>query len=137
MPVTKQTMLATIVVNDAKLDLIEGSDKLAITAKLKANALGNLTANGVVKIEGSLFYKASEGAFYLKDPKIVELNITQVPVQFHEQIKTLAQSGLAKSLAKRPVYKLKETDIKQSLAKTMLKSIVVKNQTLVATLGFF
>ena len=137
MPVTKQTMLATIVVDQAKLGLIEGSDKLAIAAKLNATLLGGVKATGDLKIQGTLSYKASEGAFYLKDPEIVELNINEIPPRFHDQIKQLAQKGLAKKLSTQPVYKLKDDDMKQSLAKSMLKSLQVKNKTLIATLGLF
>ena len=137
MPVTKQTMMATIVVDQAKLELIEGSDKLAIAAKLNATLLGGLNATGDVKIQGTLSYNAKQGAFYLKDPEVVELNINEIPPRFHEQIKQLAQKGIAKKLSTQPVYKLKDDDMKQSLAKSMLKSLQVKNKTLIATLGLF
>ncbi len=137
MPVTKQTMLATVVVDNAKLELIEGSDKLAIAAKLNAQILGNLNATGDVKIQGTLSYNAKEGAFYLKNPEIIELNINEIPPKFHDQVKQLAQKGVAKKLSNQPVYKLKDDDTKQSLAKSMLKSLQVKNKTLIATLGLF
>jgi len=137
MPVTKQTMLATVVVDNAKLELIEGSDKLAIAAQLNAKILGNLNASGDMKIQGTLSYNAKEGAFYLKNPEIIELNINEIPPRFHDQIKQLAQKGVAKKLSKQPVYKLKDDDTKQSLAKSMLKSLQVKNKTLIATLGLF
>ena len=137
MPVTKQTMMATIVVDSAKLELIEGSDKLAIAAKLNAKLLGNLNATGNLKIQGTLSYNAKEGAFYLKDPEIIDLNINEIPPNFHDQIKQLAQKGVTKKLSEQPVYKLKDDDIKQSLAKSMLKSLQVKNKILIATLGLF
>ncbi len=137
MPVTKQTMLATVVVDNAKLELIEGSDKLSIAAKLNATLLGGLNATGDLKIQGTLSYNAKEGAFYLKDPEIIELNINEIPPRFHDQIKQLAQKGLAKKLSNQPVYKLKDDDMKQNLAKSMLKSLQVKNKTLIATLGLF
>ncbi|MEH6348068.1 MAG: DUF1439 domain-containing protein [Bermanella sp.] len=137
MPVTKKTMLATVVVDNAKLELIEGSDKLAIAAKLNAVLLGNLNATGDLKIQGTLSYNAKEGAFYLKDPEIIELNINEIPPRFHDQIKQLAQKGVAKKLSNQPVYKLKDDDMKQNLAKSMLKSLQVKNKTLIATLGLF
>lgn len=137
MPVTKKTMLATVVVDKAKLELIEGSDKLAIAAKLNAVLLGNLNATGDLKIQGTLSYNAKEGAFYLKNPEIIELNINEIPPRFHEQVKQLAQKGVAKKLSNQPVYKLKDDDMKQNLAKSMLKSLQVKNKTLIATLGLF
>ncbi len=137
MPVTKQTMMATIVVDQAKLELVEGSDKLAIAAKLNATLLGGLKATGDVKIQGTLTYNAKEGAFYLQSPEIIELIINEIPPRFHDQIKQLAQKGMAKKLSDQPVYKLKDDDMKQNLAKSMLKSLQVKNKTLVATLGLF
>ncbi len=137
MPVTKKTMLATIVVDDAILNLVEGSDQLALSATIQADALGGLTASGSLKIMGTLKYNAKQGAFYFNNPKLVELNIKEMPPKFHEQIKKLAQGALAKSLSRYPVYKLKDDNMKQQLAKTMLKSMEVKDQNLVVTLGLF
>ncbi len=137
MPITKKTMLATVVVDNADLTLIEGSDKLAISATIQANALGGLMANGNINIQGTLKYNAKQGAFYFHNPQIIELNIKEVPPQFHDQIKKLAQGAVAKSLSRHPVYKLKDDNMKHQFAKTMLKSMEVKNQTLIVTLGLF
>ncbi|MEY8204275.1 MAG: DUF1439 domain-containing protein [Bermanella sp.] len=137
MPVTKKTMLATIVVDDAILDLVAGSERLALSASIQADALAGLSASGSLKIMGTLKYNAQQGAFYFHEPKLIELNIKDVPPKFHEQIKKLAQAALAKSLSRYPVYKLKDDNMKQQLAKSMLKSMEVKDQTLVVTLGLF
>ncbi len=137
MPVTKKTMLATVVVDDAILELVEGSNQLALSANIQANALAGLTASGSLKILGSLKYNAKQGAFYFHNPKIVELNIKEVPPKFHGQIKKIAQGALAKSLSRYPVYKFKDDNMKQQLAKTMLKSMQIKDQILVVTLGLF
>jgi hypothetical protein len=137
MPVTKKTMLATVVVDDAVLNLVQGSDKLALSASIQANSIVGLSATGSLKIQGTLKYNAKEGAFYFNNPEIIELDINEVPPQFHDKVKKLTQAALAKSLSRYPVYKLKDNDMKQQLAKTMLKSMEVKDQTLVVTLGLF
>ncbi len=137
MPVTKKTMFATVIVDNAVLDLVPGVNQIALTANIKANGLAGLSASGMLKVQGTLKYNAKEGAFYLNNPKIIELNINEIPPQFHEQVKKLAQAALAKSLTRHPVYKLKDNNMKQQLAKTMLQSMEVKDQTLVVTLGLF
>ncbi len=137
MPVTKKTMLATVVVDDAILNLVQGSNKLTLSANIQANALAGLSATGSIKVQGTLKYNAKEGAFYFNNPEIIELNIKEIPAQFHEQVKKMAQGALARSLSRYPVYKLKDDNMKQQLAKTMLKSMEVKDQTLVVTLGLF
>ena len=137
MPITKKTMLATVIINDAQLNLIEGTDKISINTSVKANALAGLAANGTLKIQGTLEYREKEAAFYFKNPEIIELNIEQIPAQFHAQVKKLAQQGASKALSRKPIYKLKEDNIKHSLAKSMLKKIEVKNKILVVTLGLF
>lgn len=137
MPVTKKTMLATVVINDAHLSLVEGTGKISISASIQANALAGLMANGKLKIQGSLEYRAKEAAFYFYNPEIIELNIEQIPAQFHAQVKKLAQQAVSKALSRNPIYKLKEDNIKHNLAKSMLKKIEVKHQILVITLGLF
>ena len=51
------------------------------------------------------------------------------------QLKQLAQSGLTQALSKKPIYVLKEDDMRHKLIKASLKSIEITQQKLKATLG--
>ena len=137
MPIERKKLFFTVVVSDPKVDLLSDSNEIAIFANLAATAPGGLNLTGRTQLQGSLSYDAEKGAFYFHNPKVMTIEIDQLPEQFAPKVKELTQSAMFKATEKRPIYTLKEDDLKQKLAKSVLKSIEVKDKKLVATLGAF
>ena len=137
MPVEKKRYFVTVKISNPKIDLIKESDEVGILANIDAAAPGGIKGSGKVMIQGTLDYNSKKGEFYYKNPKIVSLEIDQVPANFIPDIQAIAQAALSKALAAYPVYKFKDDDLKHRLAKSMLKSIKVDNEALIVTLGAF
>ncbi len=137
MPVEKQKLFATIKVSDARVRLIKESDEIGVGANLEVSAPGGIKSTGQVKLKGSINYDASKGAFYLDNPVIENIAIDQLPEQFHPQVKQLTQVAIGNALARYPVYQFKDSDIKHKAAKAVLKSVAVKKDKLLVTLGAF
>lgn len=137
MPIERKKLFFTVVVSDPKVDLIASTNEIAVFANLAAMAPGGLNLTGRTKLQGTLSYDAKEGAFYFHNPKVMTIEIDQLPEQFAPKVKELTQSAMSKATEKRPIYRLKDDDLKQKLAKSVLKSIVVKDEKLVATLSAF
>ncbi|MBA6364123.1 DUF1439 domain-containing protein, partial [Colwellia sp. BRX8-8] len=53
------------------------------------------------------------------------------------KIQDIAQAMLSKVMAVYPVYKFKDDNVKHKLAKAVLKSLEVKDEKLIITLGVF
>ena len=137
MPIEKKQWVATITISDAKVRLIRQSSEIGVSASVKLQVPGGLEGTGQADIKGALSYSAAEGAFYLHKPFIEQLNIDQIPAKYHSQVQSLSQKAITKALSRYPVYKLKDNDVKQKMAKALLKSVAVKDQKLMVTLSAF
>jgi hypothetical protein len=58
-----------------------------------------------------------------------------VPQKYQEPIRDLANQAAVRFLADVPVYKLDQKNFKQSLAKLVLKSVLVEDGELVVEVG--
>ncbi len=137
MPIKKKKLFVTVIISNPVIRLLKESNRLAVKADISADALGASKGTGKIEITGSLLYNAKKGTFHLKNPKIESMYIDDVPDMYQAKIKNLAQSAIIKTMAARPVYKLKEDNLKQKLAKASLKSILVNDGKLIIEFGLF
>lgn len=136
LPIKKETFIVEVTLDQAKVSLLQNTDQIALDTKLFVNSMAGINAQGSLALQGHVIYNSEQGAFYLHQAEITELNIDKVPAEFIPQLKQLAQSGLTQALSKKPIYVLKKDDMRQQLVKASLKSIEIKDQKLRATLGF-
>jgi hypothetical protein len=137
MPIEKKKYFVTVKISNPEIDLIKETDEIGIKANIEAFALGGIAGNGEVTIKGKLNYDPKKGEFYFKNPTIVSLFIDKVPKSLIPKVQGIAQTALSKAMAAYPVYKFKEGNLKHTLAKAVLKSLKVKNEKLILTLGVF
>jgi hypothetical protein len=137
MPLEKQKRFYSIVISDPIVNLISETNEIGLFANLDVTLLGNMKSTGQAEIKGSIDYDSEKGAFYLLNPQIINLNIDKLPKQYEPIIKQITQKALIKILAKNPVYKFKDDNIKHRLAKSVLESEQVKDQLLLIKLSTF
>lgn len=137
MPVEKKKGLLTIILSEPVVKLHQDSNKIGIKTNMQANILGMLKGTGVTEITGSLSYNKDKGTFHLLDPVITTMHINKVPDKYQPKIKNLAQQALAKTMAKRPIYQLRDDTMKHKLAKATLKSVTVDKGKLLVKFGLF
>ena len=104
----------------------------AIAAKLGAPA----HVLGHAKATGSLRYEASEGAFYIDAPQVAEFQLARASEKINSIARELAQGAATHTLGAKPVFILKDDNLKQKLAKATLKKTTISNGNIVATVGF-
>jgi len=119
MPLEKKKYFITMIFTNPVVDLLEGNNKIGIKLDINIKAPGGVAGKGTAKFSGSLSYNSKKAEFYLKDPLLHELVIDKVSEKMAAKVKNIAQASLAKILAKRPVYTLKDKDLKQKLAKSL------------------
>lgn len=137
MPLEKKRLLFTIVISDPALKLLQGEDRLNVRANLSVKVPGGVTGSGKVNITGKLRYDKDKGEFYLDEPVINEMHVDKVPDNYQAQIKSLTQKSVEKAMARKPVYKLKDDNVKQKLAKSTLQSVRVDGGKLIVEFGLF
>ncbi len=137
MPMTKKKFFVTVMISDPNISLRENSQEIGIQSRIEVIAPGNIKGTGRGEIRGTLVYNAMEGTFYFSQPTVVNLVVDKVPEKLTPKIQSIAQLAAANVLSNRPVYTLKDENLKHTLAKSVLKSVEVKNGKLIVTLGAF
>jgi hypothetical protein len=137
MPLEKKLLMATLRLSDPRLTLLEASNEVALFLNVEVWLVQGLKASGRGELVGSIDYRPEEGAFYLVNPRIINLNIDHLPAFLFPKIARAAELLLARSLATYPVYRLNEKDTRQKMAKAALKQVKVSRDTLQLTLGMF
>ena len=93
------------------------------------------TINGTIAIFGEISYNANEGAFYFTNPQIKEMNFEQLPPQFETPAQKGAELLLGKYLSNNSVYTLSDEETGTRAAKSVLKSVTVKDGKLQVEIG--
>jgi hypothetical protein len=135
MPIVQKNYFMTIVFDDPVIDLHETSNELSIRANIRAVAPGGIEGSGTTQISGSISYNPGLGTFHLKNPTIIDLQIDNIQKQYLPDIKKIAQIVLSNALANYPLYTLEDDNLKHHLAKSMLESVIVKDEKLQITLN--
>lgn len=130
MPIEKKKLFFKLKLSQPQIELIEGSNEVGIFTHIDIDSKLGIKGSGRAKIIGSLSYDTASSEFFFKNSRIETLEIDKVSQKNIKQIKGLVQSISSKILAKKPVYRLKDDNLKHKLAKAMLQSIVVVDKTL-------
>jgi hypothetical protein len=135
MPLVKKLPIGAIKLSEPKLNLLEDSNEVSVFLHVDVILLKDFKGRGRGEIVGTIDYRSEEGAFYLVNPKVVNLKIDMMPSFFMPQLSQAAQLLLEKSMSKYPVYRLDETDAKQKMAKASLRKVSVLDDRVLLTLG--
>lgn len=139
LPLSKTYLIVfNVTLDNPRVDLSEGTDR--INAGL--DILLNITINnhekplgGTLDASGALKYVPEEGAFYLAEPVVENLSIQGLPDQYTARATKAAEMALSNFYSTRPIYTLKATDIKQVVAKLLVKSLEIQEEKIVVVLG--
>lgn len=137
MPIAQQLFLFKVLIEEPKLDLLSSSDRFNISTKITVIASPELTQRGTAELSGSLDYRPETGSFYVSDARIESLHINGLSQSMQKQVKQFAQVIIEQALSQYPVYTFQDHDTQQKLAKSSIKSMEIRDETLIVTLGFF
>ena len=113
-------------VTSPQLKLIEGSDRVALAAEISAT-LGQRRYPGTLAFSGKVRYVAADGNFFLDDIAIDRLDLTGVPTQYTEILRSRGPSVLRSVLSTRPIYTLKTDTAQQQLIRLAVRDVRVVN----------
>lgn len=137
MPLKKKNMLMSLAVTNPKVNLLTETNQLSIFANIAVTTLGNFKGAGKGNIVGEISYDKQQGVFYFVNPEVRDITVDNLPAKYAPKIRDVSQILLTQAMAKYPVYKLKNDDMKQKLAKSLLQSVHVENGKIIATLKMF
>jgi hypothetical protein len=92
-------------------------------------------AEGQIDLRGSLIYKPEKGALYLSKIEIVDFSVNKESRPNKDKLQGTLEAILSDFIVTIPIYRLKQKDFKEDLAKLQLKKIRVENENLILTVG--
>ncbi len=81
-------------------------------------------------------YKPGKTSFYLSDFEIVQLTMNNETISENDKAMGIISLVVKNIFEDYPIYKLKQDDYKQNLARLILKSITVRDNDLVLWISF-
>lgn len=137
MPMEKKKFFITVVLSEPKVDLSVGNNEIGVFSHVEVIVPGGIKGTGTATITGSLSYDPDKSEFFYKDPNVVSLNVDGLPPKYLPNAKKIAQLAASKYLSARPIYKLKDENLKLKLVKAVLQSVKVENDLLLVELSAF
>jgi hypothetical protein len=135
MPVEKEALFVKVILSDPHIDLAEGSNTLGMFTNIELIAPGGVRGTGPARIAGTISYRRENGSFYLNNPTVTQLEIDQIPSQYHAKVRELGQFALDNAVNQRPIFTLDDNDVRQKMAKTALESVTVNDGKVVIVLN--
>ena len=119
-----------------RVRLEDGSDR--VKAGLDAETaftVNEQTFSGSALASGKVLYDPSSGAFFLTDPRIESMTIKGIPEKYSDKVDEVGSILLRHYLEKKPIYQLRDGDVKQAFARLVLKRVRVKDRHLEIVMG--
>lgn len=135
-PITRKGALAKVELHHPAVFLDKNTQRIGLRVDMKiAPPLGK-KFSGQMEFDADVEYRPEQGEFFLVDSRVRHFQLDDVPKIYQDMVSSLANETLKRYLEELPIYKLDENDFKESLAKLVLKSVVVKEGKLVLDVGF-
>jgi len=135
-PRTIKNVLYELVLSNPNISFLSKENKIQCEVDTKFKFLfGGLTTSGKTVAAGRVAYDAKRGRIYIKDVQIRDLQLKGVSSKDLQVITPIISSLMTATLNNLPVYTLDPKNKKHALAKKYLRSIEVKGNRLVVTLG--
>jgi len=124
-------------VKEPLVQLQNGSERInfGLTIDIEVVKPKQAHYSGNILMSANLAYDSDKGSFYLVDAEIEQFDIDGVSAAKAALITKATTKLLYFSLDRWPVYTLKQSDVKQNLAKILLKSVEVKEGNIEVKLG--
>ena len=131
-------LIFRVTLDNPRIDLEPGSDRINggmdVTLNIKVRNEEEFLG-GSIDISGGLRYQPQTAEFFLEDPLIEDLQIVGVPEQHKETSIKVMNIALNEYFNTEPIYSLQGLDAKKAVARMILKSFEIKEETIVVVLG--
>ena len=126
-PINQLTPFSKVSYSNPAIVLDEKSNRIGIEVTIRAEMPGMMTIAGRGQIDGKLEYRQQSHQFYLHDPKIKNVHFANTSYELANSIQQMVNSMSQQTLPMILVYELKDQDLRQKIAKSVLKSAQVQH----------
>ena len=134
-PLEKKKRLMKFRFSEPELLLVPDSERIGMRIAVEAKIPGVSSVKGVMEADGEIEYHPETGEFTIARGRLVDLDMQGMPKRGAKTFEEIAATVVKNHLSSITVYELDQKDFKQSLAKLMLKSVQVKDGSIVVGVG--
>jgi hypothetical protein len=136
-PISKQYLVVLkLTLKDPAVTLSEGSNRVGFGVTAATNVSVNDTdLAGRAHMTAGVRFDPEEASLSLVDPLVETLDISLLPEKYHDEVMAAASIAAKEYLDDYEIYRLDLSGIKQTIARMVLKSVVVEDEVLKITLG--
>ena len=135
LPISKSKLLVTATVRTLDVELMESDNRILLRPEVDLSLVGQSALRGRAVVAGQIRYAPETGEFFFDRPTVAEMTIDGLPESLRPTVQEVIARCTEGYLAKEPVYRLKQSDFKQSLAKMVLKSVQTRDGRLEIVIG--
>jgi hypothetical protein len=122
-PVKEQYQLLSLTFSDPRVNLREGEDRIHFGVAVNASVPGLASGSGSGAVSGQVSYDPGSGQFFLREARLEDLQLPQLPEKYKAQVLDIASPALDQVLARTPIYQLGED---QMIARMALRDVYVR-----------
>lgn len=138
-PITRNYLfIFDITYENPQVILLEGSDKVSVSLdaildmRVKSESKPLSGSAGVLC---GIDFRPDTGQLFLTDCDITKLQIAGIPDEFLEKVNEVTNLAAKELLDKYPVYTLKPREVKTTIAKLVVKNVVIRDGVFIVTVG--
>jgi hypothetical protein len=135
LPISKSKLLVTATLRALDVEFMEDDNRILLRPEVDLSLVGQSVLRGRAIVAGQIRYVPESREFFFDQPSVVELDIEGLPASLRPTAEEVIARCAEGYLATTPVYRLQQTDFKQSLAKLVLKSVRARRGRLEIALG--
>ena len=134
-PLEKGVLIFSLQLRNPKVTLRDGSDRIHFRVDVGTSVrIDGVIPEGTAEVASPLRYVPEKGDLYLSDPDVV-LHLDALEGDRLARVNEIANLLLKDFAARRPVYRLTDEDLKQSVARAVLRDVRVEGGVLQIHLG--
>lgn len=125
-PLSQQTPFSLVTYSNPSVMLDEKTNRIGLEVTVRAEMPGMMAIAGRGQIDGDLEYRKETHQFYLHDPQINNIRFANADRQLTGTVQQVLSSISQQSLPMILVYELKDTELREKMARGVLKKVAVK-----------
>jgi len=135
-PLKEYAAIARVTLQEPKVQLVKNNKHIILMIPVDANIIGQKMHRGHITVSVGLDYKAASGGLYLSKPQLEKFEMPGVGKAMVKELREFIKTILKNALPLVRIYKLKESDMNHSLAKTTLKTFLLDDHRIKLEFGF-
>ncbi len=126
-PLQQVTPFSKLTYSKPSVVLNPKTNRIGLEVTVRAEMPGMIPVEGRGQIDGKLEYRNETNQFYLHEPKINNIRFANTDYQLTSTIQQMVSNVSQQALPVIFVYELKDQDLREKMAKSVLKSVTVQH----------